>query len=84
MAGYFIIVIAAIAGLAGLGWWAPALAGAALHLTVAGKYWELWRRARQPHQQSVAASVWGVSVLQAAVACGGAYILGLAVRWSAF
>lgn len=68
----------AIAGMLGLGWWAPALGGIALHLTVAAKYWKLWALARDVGKERTAAGVWAVSVLQALLAASGSYAMGLA------
>lgn len=80
MAGYVLLLSVAIAGLAGLGWWVPFLGGIALHLTVAEKYWPLWQRARAINQESMAAGVWALSVVQGIIAAGAAYGLGRLVH----
>lgn len=70
----------AAAGSAGLGLWAPALGGLALHLTVADRYWSLWRRARELQRAPIATRIWGQSIVQGFVFAGLAYALGVAVR----
>lgn len=71
----------AVAGLLGLGWWAPALGGIALHLAVAPKYGRLFGLARDVGKERTAAGVWAVSVLQALIAASAAYAMGLAFAW---
>jgi hypothetical protein len=79
--GFLLLLSMAVAGVLGLGWWAPALGGIALHLTVADKYWQLWGLAREVGKERTAASVWAVSLLQALLASSGAYAMGLAFAW---
>ncbi|MFA5952023.1 MAG: hypothetical protein WC807_17250 [Hyphomicrobium sp.] len=81
MAGFVVLLSVAIAGLAGLGWWAPALGGLGLHLTVAEKYWPMWLRAREIDQEGIAARIWAISVLQGGMAGAAAYSFGYTLRW---
>lgn len=80
--GFVLLLAVAVAGAAGLGVCAPVLGGIVLHLTVASTYWELWERARGSGKEMVL-RFWAMSVLQAVVAAGAAYALGLAVAWVA-
>jgi len=81
MAGFFVVLSVAIAGLTGVGWWILVLGGLGLHLTVAERYWPLWQRARAINQESMATGVWALSVAQAIIAAGAAYGLGRLLRW---
>lgn len=78
--GFLVIFSMTAAGLAGLGVWAPALGGLALHLTVADRYWSLWQRTRELEREPVATRIWGQSVLQNFVFAGLAYALGVTVQ----
>lgn len=79
--GFLLLLSMAVAGTLGLGWWAPALGGIALHMTVAAKYWKLWGLARDVGKERTAAGVWAMSVLQALLAASGAYGMGMAFAW---
>ncbi|MGD9712066.1 MAG: hypothetical protein AB7V46_08385 [Thermomicrobiales bacterium] len=79
--GFFLLLSMAVAGVFGLGWWAPALGGIALHLTVAHKYWPLLGLAREAGKECTAAAVWAISVVQALLAASGAYAMGVAFAW---
>lgn len=81
MIHFTLILVSAIAGLAGLGWWVIPITGLALHLTISDFYRGMRPRFKAIDRTYVLYLGWAASIMQALIATGAAFAIGRLVAW---
>lgn len=81
MIGFLAVFSSALSGYAGIGVWAIAASALALAALSQAEYTPLYKRAREHGLTDVAQTTIVQSLLNALAASGGAYLVGMVVRF---
>lgn len=81
MIGFLAVFASALSGYGGIGVWAIAASALALAALSQAEYGFLYKRAREGGQVDAAQSTAMLSLANALLASGGAYVAGLALRF---